>query len=268
MRIQLNCFPGGLCKAVTMSYDDGVVDDRRLVELFNRYGLKGTFHLNSGLMDDSRHVPADEIKTLYAGHEVSAHSVTHPFLDKVPPERVVMELMEDRRNLERLVGYPVRGMSYPFGTYNDAVVSALPTLGIEYARTTRSTGTFDLPDNPLLWGPTCHHKSVKEYAEKFVTEQQLPNKIKLRLLYVWGHSYEFDRDNNWIVIEDACRLLSAQDDIWFATNAQIIGYMNALRRLQFSVDGTIVHNPSAIPVWVRADATPVELAPGVVTSLV
>ena len=44
------CFPGGKHKVLTMSYDDGQIHDRRLIEIFNKYGIKGTFHLNSGLM--------------------------------------------------------------------------------------------------------------------------------------------------------------------------------------------------------------------------
>lgn len=39
----------GKKKAVTFSYDDGVTQDRRLVEMMNTYGVKGTFNLNSGI---------------------------------------------------------------------------------------------------------------------------------------------------------------------------------------------------------------------------
>ena len=42
------CFPGGKHKVLTMSYDDGRDSDVRLVGIFNQYGIKGTFHLNSG----------------------------------------------------------------------------------------------------------------------------------------------------------------------------------------------------------------------------
>lgn len=38
----------GKKKAVTFSFDDGVTQDIRLIEIFNKYGLKGTFNLNSG----------------------------------------------------------------------------------------------------------------------------------------------------------------------------------------------------------------------------
>ena len=38
------CFPEGKAKALTMSYDDGKIQDERLVSIFNRYGIRGTFN--------------------------------------------------------------------------------------------------------------------------------------------------------------------------------------------------------------------------------
>lgn len=70
------CFPGGKPQALTFSYDDGTVHDRRLVEIFNRFGMKGTFNLNSGVVADNRVLP-DEYKELYQGHEIACHGLTH-----------------------------------------------------------------------------------------------------------------------------------------------------------------------------------------------
>ncbi len=38
-------------KYLTFSYDDGVTQDIRLIELFNKYGMKATFNINSGLLE-------------------------------------------------------------------------------------------------------------------------------------------------------------------------------------------------------------------------
>ena len=43
--IRFDAFPGGKQNAVTFSYDDGKVGDIRLMEIFRRYGIKGTFHI-------------------------------------------------------------------------------------------------------------------------------------------------------------------------------------------------------------------------------
>ena len=83
------CFPGGKHKALTMSYDDGKQQDRRLVDIFNQNGIKGTFHLNSGFLGDDRHIQPDEVRTLYAGHEVACHTVTHPTITRPQAERLL-----------------------------------------------------------------------------------------------------------------------------------------------------------------------------------
>mgnify|MGYP000413655474 FL=1 len=106
------CFPGGKHKVLTMSYDDGKLEDRRLVSIFNKYGIKGTFHLNSGLEMDTR-IPTSEYQELYKGHEVSCHTLTHPTIARCPMEQVVSQVLDDRKNLEAIMGYPVRGLSYP-----------------------------------------------------------------------------------------------------------------------------------------------------------
>ena len=147
MQIKQNLFPGGVRRALTMSYDDGPDFDYRLVELFNRYGIRGTFHLNSGRLGKKDSVKKEDVASLYRHHEVSSHTVTHPFLDQIPDGTVLREILRDRRMLEGLCGYPVRGMSYPFGRYTEHAISLLRGCGIEYSRTVEATGSFDLPED-------------------------------------------------------------------------------------------------------------------------
>jgi hypothetical protein len=267
MIIKHNYYPGGKCKALTLSYDDGVIQDRRLVDIMNRYRMKGSFHLNSGLLGHPDKIEASEVKALYAGHEVSAHSVTHPFLEQIPRERVMMEMIEDRKALERLAGYPVRGLSYPFGTFNQQVVDQLSALGFQYARTVHSTHEFRLPESPLLWNPTCHHKDMLHLGEQYLKIGTEPWEKNLSLFYVWGHSNEFENAGNWEEFETFCRMMSSADDTWFATNIEIIDYLDAVRRLNYSLDGTLVSNPSAISVWIEVNQTPVEIKAGELKNL-
>ncbi len=249
-----------------MSYDDGVIEDRRLVEIFNRFGLRGTFHLNSGTLGREGTLAPKEVGSLYQGHEVSAHSVTHPFLEKLPMAGVIQELVEDRRRLEEMCGYPVRGMSYPFGTYTEAIAALLPSLGLRYSRTVNKTNNFDLPEDFARWHPTIHHNDeLLATAQRFL---DLTNWMpSLRLFYVWGHSYEFARQNNWELIEQFAEKIGGRSDIWYATNIEIFDYVQALRRVEFSADFSIALNPTAAELWVTAGKTPVRLAPGSRTNL-
>lgn len=262
----LLCFPQGLHKALTMSYDDGVHADRRLVDIFNRNGIKGTFHINGGLFDRPNRLSAEEAVKLYEGHEISAHTLTHPTIARVPKEELAHEVLEDRKALEALAGYPVRGMSYPNGSYNSRIKETLPHLGIEYARVTQGTQQFGMPDDWYEWQPTCHHnKGLMPLAETFVS---LHKTQYLYLMYVWGHSYEFDNDNNWELMEQFCEFAGGRDDIWYATNIEIVDYVKRFERLQFSASRSMVHNPSAESVWLSVDGQKVEARGGTTTRLV
>lgn len=254
------CFPEGKHKALTMSYDDGTTADRRLVSTFNRYGIKGTFHLNSGLFGTGNRLTEQEAAVLYAGHEVSAHTLTHPTIARCPKEQIIHEVMEDRKGLERLVGYTVRGMSYPNGSFNQEIKQLLPALGIEYARVVQTTGGFAMPDDWYEWKPSCHHNDqLIERAKTFI---ELHKTQYLYLMYVWGHSYEFDNDDNWELIERYCELAGGRDDIWYATNMQIVDYMTTYNQLKFSAGLNFVFNPTAQSVWISVDGRIVEVKGG------
>ncbi len=245
------CFPEGKHKVLTMSYDDGQHFDKQLIEIFNKNGIKGTFHLNAGLSEDERRIKPEEIKEVYAGHEVSCHTLTHPTIERCPIDQVVQQVIEDRKGLEAACGYPVRGMSYPNGSYSDEIVKMLPHCGIEYCRVVGNTDDFAMPRNYLTWKSTCHHgHNLMKNAERFAS---LNKTQYLYMMYVWGHSYEFDRDSSWDLIEGFCEYIGGRDDIWYATNIEIVDYMNAAKNLKFTAAGDMVYNPSAIPVWISVD---------------
>lgn len=259
MRIRFRLFPHARKRALTFSYDDGTVHDRRLVEIFNRYGVRASFHLNSGMLDRAGWIRSSEVASLYRNHEVSVHTIHHYHLERIPPDIAATEILDDRRALEALVGYPVRGMSFPFGAFNDDLVRLLPSLGIEYARTVRETGLLEVPGNFHLWDATCHHNhDLLALGERFL-ETDSPQPV---LMVVWGHSWDFDQDNNWSLMEEFCRLTGGKDDVWYATSIDIADYIAAIRRLRFSVVKDRVYNPSSLPVWIEVDSREVMVPPG------
>ena len=178
-------------KMLTFSYDDGIYQDERLVEIFNKYGMKATFNLNTGIQSPESNFEIEGIKIarmeqeglakLYEGHEIA------------------------------------------YGDVPDPVVSYLKDIGIRYGRTVESTHSFTLPQDPLRLNATCHHNDDKlfELAEQFLAAKP----EEPMLFYVWGHSYEFDVNNNWERIEEFCKMLGGRDDIFYGTNAQCLGYI-------------------------------------------
>lgn len=266
-------FPEGRAKALTLSYDDGVEQDMRLVKILNKYGLKCTFNLNSGLYASEGTVyPKGQIHRrmterqvtetfLGSGHEIASHALTHPFLEQLPPAMVAREIMKDRENLERQFGTIVRGMAYPYGTYSDSVIAAIKSCGIVYARTVESTYSFKLPTDWLRLHPTCHHdcNDLMPLARKFAEDRVSHDPY---LFYLWGHSYEFEANNNWHVMEEFARYLGNRDDVWYATNIEIYDYVDDYNRLQFSIEDTRVKNPAARRLWFECDGKLYEIGPG------
>lgn len=221
-------------KAVTFSFDDGVQQDKRLMEIFDKYGLKGTFNFNSGRFGvegiwqgvDHTKFKAEEMVEVYNGHEIAGHSVNHPTLTQIEDdEKVIYEVEHDRQTLSEVMGYEVVGFAYPNGgVNNDDRVEALirKHSGVKYARTITSSHAFDLQENLLRFNPTIaatEYDKLFSLAEEFIAlEPETP-----KLFYIWGHSYSFDVDNSWDKIEEFCKLISGKDDIFYGTNREVFG---------------------------------------------
>ncbi len=228
----------GKMKAVTFSYDDGVTQDVRLIELFNKYGLRATFNLNSELLghkgeliresvrvSHNKNKPED-VRHIYEGHEIAAHTLTHPLLPSIADDAEVIRQVEvDRLNLSELAGYEVVGMAYPCGGQNfDRRVSELIKVGtgIRYARNIISNHSFKLQDNLHEFCPTVHHNAewdrMFELADEFVS--LAPDEPSI--FYIWGHAYEFDIANTWDRFEELLKIISGKHDIFYGTNKEIL----------------------------------------------
>ncbi len=273
-------FPQGKSKALILSFDDGNVADKHLVKLMNEYGLVGTFHLNSNKLGAKDYLTKEEVKNLYKGHEVSGHTANHPGLTSLSKIDVIYEVVEDRRELERLMGYPVRGMSYPFGNTNDFVIEAITGLGIEYARTVGDTYNFSMPTDYLKWQPTIHlfgktnyipndtENDKKELAQFYQLTSDFLKANSLALFYVWGHSWEYEGPGNkWAEVEKFFKMISQNPEIYYTTQIGLVDYINAFKNLKFSVDKDLVTNLSAINVFIKINGKVFTVEAGSTTQL-
>ena len=268
-------FPQGKSKALILSYDDGPVQDRQMVALMNKYKMIGTFHLNSNKLGTQNYLTKAEIKSLFAGHEVSVHTANHPSLSTLSKSDVVYEVVEDRKELERLVEYPVRGMAYPFGNNNETVVDAINGLGIEYARTVDDTYHFKIPEKFLQWHPTIHQfakayfvegkpDNDKKELERFyqVIDDFLSTK-ELALLDVWGHSWEMSNSTvKWDETEKFFKRVANNPAMHYTSHIDLVDYIKAFRNLKFSVEKNMVYNPSSITVFFKMAGRSYSVLPG------
>lgn len=205
--------------------------------------------LNSGLLDTEHHLAAAEIAALFAGHEISCHSLDHPFPDRLPRGEWLRQILDDRRNLEALAGYPVTGMSYPYNICHDEIAEICRIAGILCARSGAATGWFGLPEDFMRWQPSCHHRDARKLLNDFQAVR-----YRLSLFFVWGHAYEFEQKKHgcdWAYIEDFCRSAGGDPEVWYATNIEVCRYITAIRTAVTGCDGRLIYNPSAETLCLR-----------------
>ena len=262
-------YPEGKKKALTFSYDDGEIFDIKLAGILREHGMRGTFNLNSGNLadvDNARYVNKNKLDEIYEGHEIAVHGVEHLNLCGMTDQEIVLEILPDRQALEKITGKLVQGMAYAFGAYNERIMRVIQSLGIHYSRTVNENHYFDLPRDFLAWDATCHHDhDLMKWGEEFLN---VPDWKELPLMYVWGHSYEFGRPDDWHIIEEFTEKMQGKDDIWYATNGEIFDYITATRRLEFGANRQMVYNPTAVKLWYKSkDGKARSIAPGETVNL-
>ncbi len=217
-------------KLFVFTYDDGTVHDQKMIEILNRYGVSATFNLNSGLRDFVWHTEGKAIyrldlsknKTLYDGHEVAVHTVTHPFLTELSDEALYKEVVEDQKELSDIFGYTVETMGVPFDQCTDAIVEKIRNFNvIKYLRIPTRNSAFELPKDPMKIPITIEHTNprVDQVIDRFI--ELRPNSLKLFVLA--GHAYDFYVNNNWDWLEKTVKKLVAAESIKIVTLKQACG---------------------------------------------
>lgn len=234
-------------KFFAWSFDDGLEQDKKIVEILKQYNMGGTFHLNSGLFGDKTYIsrisnlgiletpvskfntnkwhllpygphfriPEDEVCRVYEGFEIAAHSRTHKNLAKCSDTERRQEISEDVAALSEKFRQTVTGFAYPYGALNTQCIEDLKAAGVQYARTAKTTDDFRFPENPLEMPMTCWHISGKtfEKLDRFFAEEPTDDD---RFFLMFAHGYEFDfgtKESNWDKFQRICERVSGHDDI-------------------------------------------------------
>ena len=234
-------YPNGNHKALIMSYDDGLDDDIALAQLFDRYGIIGTFHLNSGLLDTraiwyqgkpneflGTYLSKDTLLYVFKNHEIAVHGTYHKALIGLSDEEILEEINVDIENLTILSDRKISSMAYAFGSTNDHVAEVIGTTPLTNARTVKPSYNFELPQDYYLWNPTCHDSEALEYLEAYLSLDS----PSLSLFYVWGHSWELrDTLRNQNILK-FCNEIGDRDDIWYTGAGNFADYHASLKALE------------------------------------
>ncbi len=277
-------FPGFCTKAVTFSYDEGARQDYRLSALFRRYGLTATFFLDSSTLDrverlelDGFSVPCHrvrrhEMRDLYAPFEVATlprrHgnlTAGHGDLTVLPDETLRREIREDRLALERLIRRPVTGFAYTGTAGDDRLAAILRDSGIRYARTRHSSYSLDPPENIWAWDPTCHDHDPR--LPSLLEEFWQSDSSQLRVLSLWGRSFELDKDDTdrWGELDRLLATLAGHPAVWNPTNAELCAYITAARQLH--AEGPCLTNRGDQTLCIQTEECRYALKPGKTISL-
>ena len=256
-------YPGGRRKAFNITYDDGILQDVRFVALLNRYGLKGSFNLNSRLMEEEfawthpsgmevRRLSPAAARHLYDGHEIASHTLTHPYMSQLSEAEILEQMGKDRENLERLFGREVKGFAVPFSYYSDLIASCAEKCGFEYARMSEFSGNYDPCGDWYYWKTGFYHiqPGLGDYVAGFLNTDR-----ELAVCQIVGHSYDLDAEGLWGIMELICAAVAARNDVWSCTNLELVRYLKAVE----AFDGT---NRSNQTLWFEADGEILSLAPG------
>lgn len=226
-------YPGGKKKAFNITYDDGVLQDELFVALLNRYGIKGTFNLNSQLMREEfswthpngmqvKRLSPERVRHLYDGHEVASHTLTHPYMHELSDGELYRQLKADKDDLEALFGREVKGFAVPFDYFDDRIADCAKACGFAYARTSELTGNFTPCDDAYHWKTGIYHMDpdLTNFVARFLNTDE-----ELAVCQIVGHSYDLDAENLWGTMELICAAVSQRDDIWFCTNAELVDFL-------------------------------------------
>ena len=260
-------YPGGKRKAFNITYDDGVMQDLRFVELMNRYGIKGTFNLNSELMKtgftwthpngmEVKRLDVDTVRWLYRGHEIASHTRTHPYMHGLTEQEVMDQLAGDKRELEEMLGVEVSGFAVPFDYYSPMIADCAKKCGFEYARMSEFSGSYEPCRNYWFWKTGFYHiePGLEAFADSFFETEQ-----ELAVCQIVGHSYDLDAENLWGTVEEILRRVSRAEDVWSCTNLELVRYLKAMDLVD--IHDAQIRNHSGMELWFEIDGKPVCIPP-------
>jgi peptidoglycan-N-acetylglucosamine deacetylase len=244
--------PSTYKKYFTLSFDDGLEQDKKIIQILKQYGIQSTFNLNAGLFgtknrvahiaeigfaeftedsnsllglfSSSEHyrIPADEVAQVYEGFEIASHGYKHEALASIPEDQMDESIRMDIEALSKLAGYPIVGHAYPGGSTSDKVIACLKKYGAIYAREVLSTGTFSFPVDPFKYRATSlvWDRSLFDQADQFIAAEAQTDDL---LFSIWGHGYELDFGTelaSWERFEKFCEKIAGRKDIVYCTNKE------------------------------------------------
>jgi hypothetical protein len=271
-------FPGGRDKALSFTFDDGCVEDRRLIEKIGELGLRATCNINSDWFDlvlpYSHRMTAEEtVSALDREYvEIASHGAKHADCMRMDGESFLWDAIKDRAQLEALFHRPITGYAFPQGAVTEEAKRDIERAGFEYARGVGFPGHFELPRDLYCIQGTIDllSPSTDELIDRFLStkcDTWIWGDTGAKLCEMFVHSYCIDSEEKWELCFSRLEKLAHHDDVWYATNIEVVRYIKAYRSLIFSLEHEYVYNPSALDLWIYVEDKTVEVKSGATVAL-
>lgn len=167
----------------TLTFDDGFVSNLiEAVPLMKKVGVQAINYLVADRLGQTSDWEAreggeadplmDEAQVrewLAAGHQIGAHTCTHPRLSQLSEAQANEEISASRKKLEDRFGAPIEHFAYPYGDYNERTVDLVQQAGFKTAVTmhrgvnTPSTPVFEL----RRWTARYPSRTIKNLFGRF-----------------------------------------------------------------------------------------------------
>ncbi len=236
---------------LTTSWDDGSIYDLKLAEVLAKYGVKGTFYVTSGYLNNNKQsLSPAQIKELAKNHEIGSHTHSHIVLTEVDDKIVEDEIKRSKETLENIIGQEIRAFCPAKGKYNNKHLYIIRKLGFLFIRTTGYLRTRNILDRkkrlmhttlqfypyrgvPIYLLSALKRKDLEGLGiiiknlriandwEKFSRSILETVKKSGGVFHLWGHSWEIERYNLWNHLELFLKYISETDGFIFCTNSEL-----------------------------------------------
>ncbi len=193
-------------KIFLLSFDDGCIWDGKLINLLDKYHMKATFNLNSGLEDFVWYLEdfpvyrqkLSESVDIYKGHEVASHTMHHPWLDSLSDAHLTEEVREDCDIIKYIFHLDEIGFAVPFTACGEREIQIIQNH-VTYIRLSQETDSFVLPTDPYHI-PVHAMYNQPDVRERIAAFAQ--NTLSDSVFVLAGHSYELEAYDDWDYMEE------------------------------------------------------------------
>jgi len=238
---------------ITTSWDDGHVLDLKVADLLDKHGLTGTFYIARQYLDER--MTDIQLRGLSQGHELGAHTLTHPTLTDIDDTQAREEIIGSKSWLEDVIGKSVTSFCYPKGIYTAIHRDIVQDAGYSMART---VVPYQFTVNDPFQMPTTLHvypfplrpiKGLRGFRTRLQPIRRfMPQRSRLNvpftaltswtslakalldeaqqqdgIWHLWGHSWEIEKFDMWSQLDDILAIASTYQ-AYAKTNTETISF--------------------------------------------